>query len=213
MARSIITHTSLKECQRCNTIKPFNEFHKDRKIKDGHSNWCKSCSYEYNKEYLQRPDIKKRTAEYKRKYQIDNKDDIAKAKKKYYQDHKEEIAEYNKERSQRPDIKRQRRKYIDRNKERIALRHKEYILTKNYGITLEERNEIINEQDGKCAICRKELDYDKNTHVDHDHETGMARGILCYHCNMAIGLLMDDPEIARLATEYLIKYKEVKNGT
>jgi len=51
-----------------------------------------------------------------------------------------------------------------------------------------------------------------NTHVDHDHDTGMVRGILCYHCNMAIGLLMDDPDIAKKATEYLTKYKEVQNG-
>ena len=64
-------------------------------------------------------------------------------------------------------------------------------------------------QDGVCAICKKpELNRSngpnpKRLSVDHCHETGAVRGLLCNNCNRAIGLLGDDPALLRAAVEYL----------
>lgn len=53
---------------------------------------------------------------------------------------------------------------------------------------------------GDCFICGK---IKVELFIDHDHATSVVRGMLCFHCNTAIGLLMDDPAIATRAAEYL----------
>lgn len=57
------------------------------------------------------------------------------------------------------------------------------------------------EQLGLCAICHKPEDI--KLAVDHCHDTGKIRGLLCKRCNMGIGLLGDSPEITLNATLYL----------
>ena len=81
-------------------------------------------------------------------------------------------------------------------------------LKRNYGITPEQYDEILKSQDYKCAICR----YDKpggrgRFHVDHDHETGQVRGLLCHSCNTSLGGFKDNPSITDAATNYLIQYQ------
>lgn len=78
-------------------------------------------------------------------------------------------------------------------------------LKRNYGITLEEFEAMLASQGGGCAICgRSDAD-----NVDHDHETGRVRGILCFPCNVAIGLLQDDDERARSAASYISRDDEL----
>lgn len=60
-------------------------------------------------------------------------------------------------------------------------------LTKKYGITVSERNLILDLQNGRCKICNTELDNGKRTHIDHCHLTGKVRGILCHTCNTKLG--------------------------
>lgn len=64
-------------------------------------------------------------------------------------------------------------------------------------------------QQGKCAICQKQETAwpRKNLAVDHDHNTGKIRALLCTACNMAIGLMRDDPDRLRSAANYLEKHK------
>lgn len=57
---------------------------------------------------------------------------------------------------------------------------------------------------GRCGICDKRLEYDgKATHIDHDHVSGEARGVLCHHCNLGLGHFKDDPELLQKAAGYL----------
>jgi hypothetical protein len=83
-------------------------------------------------------------------------------------------------------------------------------LLRAYGLTAAEYEAMRNAQDGKCAICREpEGETDSRSgetrplSVDHDHATGVVRGLLCGGCNRAIGLLRDDPEIVDRASAYL----------
>ena len=64
---------------------------------------------------------------------------------------------------------------------------------------------IIIEQFGACAVCSSLKHGGNGWHVDHDHTTGIARGILCHRCNTALGLLKDDPALVVKALDYLIR--------
>lgn len=93
------------------------------------------------------------------------------------------------------------------------LKHKDRQLRKNFKITLDDYNNILMSQNGKCAICCKdETEYNKNGHkfslsVDHCHTTGKIRGILCGHCNKSLGGFKDSIELLEKAIEYLKKHK------
>jgi hypothetical protein len=89
-----------------------------------------------------------------------------------------------------------------------------YGLIHKYGITLLQYNEILERQNGVCAICGKKEEKAQarkkhgekvidSLQVDHDHETGKIRGLLCYKCNTGIGKLMDSPDLLRKAARYI----------
>ena len=85
-------------------------------------------------------------------------------------------------------------------------------LKHRYRLTDEEVDFIIGEQRGACAICG-ELPSDSNTRahwngklcVDHDHDTGKVRGLLCNDCNLTVGY-GKSPEVLRAAAEYLERF-------
>ncbi len=60
---------------------------------------------------------------------------------------------------------------------------RKWSLSKRYGITVEEYEDLLKSQDGVCAICKMPCVTGKRLHVDHDHMTGEIRGLLCYRCN------------------------------
>ncbi len=78
---------------------------------------------------------------------------------------------------------------------------------KKYGITPETYQELFNLQEGKCAICfSSEVSVARrsyNLFVDHDHETGKVRGLLCHHCNTGLGHFRDKTEVLQEAIRYL----------
>lgn len=88
-----------------------------------------------------------------------------------------------------------------------------------YGITPGEYDRMYDEQDGLCAIClsqRSRLGTGASRGdvlcVDHDHESGRVRGLLCQRCNRAIGLLGDDHDVLLSAIDYLQRIEEVSHG-
>jgi hypothetical protein len=78
-----------------------------------------------------------------------------------------------------------------------------------YGITEEQYNIRLIEQKGLCAICGKSPSEQggKALAIDHDHETGLLRGLLCDGCNKGLGLLQDSVGVLIEAVEYLKRYK------
>ena len=83
-------------------------------------------------------------------------------------------------------------------------------LKKRFGITLDEWNRMLDEQQGVCKLCSQpETKLDHRTKqprrlaVDHCHKTGKVRALLCSDCNTAIGLLKEDVELMKKAIEYV----------
>lgn len=76
-------------------------------------------------------------------------------------------------------------------------------LIRKYGLTLGSRDRMAEGQGNSCAICHEEFSDNRAMHVDHCHETGKVRGILCSQCNQGIGLLRDNPTIIRAAAAYV----------
>lgn len=72
-------------------------------------------------------------------------------------------------------------------------------IRRKYGLTPEQYADLLERQGGTCAICPRTTPL----HVDHDHDTGAVRGILCGPCNRGVGLLGDDPNTLRAAAHYL----------
>lgn len=75
-------------------------------------------------------------------------------------------------------------------------------LMTHYGLTVEEYDTILAAQGGMCAICEGSPGA-RRLHVDHDHETGRVRGLLCLSCNTLLGNAHDQPSILAAALEYL----------
>lgn len=65
-----------------------------------------------------------------------------------------------------------------------------------------------------CAICRAHPEFDPKVklHVDHDHSTGVVRGILCQSCNLALGHVHDDPIVVAAMFDYLTKPSRGSSG-
>lgn len=76
-------------------------------------------------------------------------------------------------------------------------------LKREYGITMAEYEALVQKQDGLCAICRFPPREGHRLAVDHDHETGQIRGLLCDRCNLVLGMLESSPGALQRATEYL----------
>ena len=73
---------------------------------------------------------------------------------------------------------------------------------RKYGITQEDFDYLLKEQNKSCAICKVSFE-NQTPHVDHDHDTGYVRGLLCSKCNTGIGLLQDCLITLGQAKDYL----------
>lgn len=76
---------------------------------------------------------------------------------------------------------------------------------RNYGVNRQILNTMLKDQNGKCDICEQEIS-DENINVDHDHATGMIRGILCKSCNIKLPAI-EYGNYAINASLYLEKHK------
>jgi len=81
----------------------------------------------------------------------------------------------------------------------------------NFGISFDYYNFMFEEQGGCCAICLEhQCNLDRRLAVDHSHNTGQVRGLLCKDCNTSIGKMKDSPTMLRMAAFYL--ELELSNG-
>lgn len=79
-------------------------------------------------------------------------------------------------------------------------------LKSKYNITLDDYDNMLKEQGGVCALCgTNEPGKQGRFVVDHNHDTGEVRGLLCNQCNVGLGALQDSPTLLLKAADYLIK--------
>jgi len=73
------------------------------------------------------------------------------------------------------------------------------------GLTIEDYRRMSTEQEGRCAICRTDVPGQNAARLilDHDHKTGVVRGLLCSSCNRGLGYFADSPERLLAAASYL----------
>lgn len=85
-----------------------------------------------------------------------------------------------------------------------AARRRAKARTRGFSITSNDYNYLYEQQQGCCAICgRHQSEFDRRLAIDHDHKTGQIRGLLCTHCNLALGLMRDNITILQKAISYL----------
>lgn len=162
---------------------------------------------------------KKKKKEYNRKYRIKNKEKIKQHQQQYNLDNKEKSEEYYEENKEK--ILARSKQYYEDNKEKILESGKIYRANnkdkikrrgwsynlKQYGITEEEYYIIFNNQNGCCKICKTHQNKLKSSlHIDHNHNTGKVRGLLCGKCNQGLGFFYDNIDLMEKAIEYLKNY-------
>lgn len=124
------------------------------------------------------------------KWLMDNNSDYAEKQRKncrdWHQKYKDKKKEYNKKYRVKKDPIYNRLRTLRR-----------------YGITLDEYNFILKKQNGVCAICSSPSKEGKNLHIDHCHETGVIRGLLCFRCNFGLSYFGEDANRMKRAYKYL----------
>lgn len=166
---------TMKRCPRCGETKPLDNFGKDSRAHDGKRTYCKLCSNEYHKNY--RVSNPERTKQFDFRHYHNRREKVLAYNKQYRKDNKEKLKDYLKKYNQEYGIK-------------------------QYGITPEEYQEMLERQGGVCAVCGG-LSNRKRLFIDHDHKTGRVRGLLCHKCNSGLGLLRDSLEIVYKLASYL----------
>lgn len=165
-----------QKCPRCIRDLPLDAFAPGNQ---GRGNrWCRECFRSYNAERWQNRPAEKVESDRARM-------------RAYRAEHKAEHAAMQRDwHARHPTAKRAQR------------------LLREFGLTLEAFDALAASQGGLCAICRRPPHGGKNgqvLHVDHDHETGVVRGLLCGPCNTALGLLAEDHERIDRVIHYLTK--------
>lgn len=153
---------------------------------------CAAC---YIKRLRENPEFRERTKAYAREYMRDRRetepDRVKELKRESYYRNAGEILQRNK-------AKRRARPWLGR--------------TQEHPISEQACEQMFAEQGEACDTCRRPLALDAKSvkgrpHIDHDHETGSIRAILCGPCNTALGLVNDSPEILRRMADYLEIHK------
>lgn len=96
-----------------------------------------------------------------------------------------------------------------------ARKHKSGVLARAYGITVEQYDEMLKQQNSVCAVCGEPEKTIRKTGsvqrlcVDHNHETGDVRALLCLSCNTLLGHMEANPKRSRLLVKYLKQHNEL----
>lgn len=177
-----------KSCSRCKISKSLDAFRARKNYSLGVSCRCIECDRAVTRESYARHREKYREAN--RVYGRENR-----AKRTAYG---REYTAKNREK-----LKAQGRERYQADKTRFADARLRYV----YGIDLKTYGQMYDAQGGACAICRAVHPVGKLC-VDHNHETGAVRGLLCRQCNSAIGFMNDDPAVVSAAASYLTQHEK-----
>lgn len=175
----------MKICNNCKETKPLNAFYKEKGMKDGHRSECKDCR--------DKKTYDRRNA---------NPDAYNTYMQQWRQNNPEAAKAIENKRYQNPARREYALSWSKKQKE------SGYGLYRLYGITKEQRFNILKKQEGKCAICSKhESELRRGLFVDHCHASKKVRGLLCDSCNKTLGHAKDSEDILTKAAIYIAKNK------
>jgi hypothetical protein len=185
-----------KRCSKCGIVKPIEQFSRQRQPngQEGRRSHCKDCIKVSDAAYLQANYEKKKA--YQSAYRLANYEK-ARAKERGREErhrskpgYRERQAEWSKTwRAQNPGYAK-----ADR-------------LKRNYNLTEQEYQQMYQAQGGLCAICGNPQIPSRRLAVDHDHQSGLVRGLLCHYCNAGIGHFGDDISRLESAIAYLRRFQ------
>ncbi|MFE7072715.1 endonuclease VII domain-containing protein [Streptomyces sp. NPDC057620] len=206
-----------KCCTKCSADKPLHAFSKAPRCRYGVKPTCKACdAARHAAQYVPKPRKPRRAPLDENTTKPCRKCGVVKALTEFSLSRR---ATETTNAVYRSDCKaccseRTKQWFVD-NPGRAAANKRKANLAKNYGLTVAEYDALLRHQGGVCAVCGKG---EPNAHgrtgkqfrlaVDHCHETGAVRGLLCQKCNRAIGLLGDDPVLMRKAISYLLRHRQ-----
>lgn len=160
--------------------------------------------------------LRHRCKECRKKVYEENKDEVLKKRKDYYEKNKDQIRIQQLQYRKTEAGKKSRNKYTKSEKGRKIQRkyifsdkgrrtRKTYYYRKYFNISLEELTTLLEKQDYRCAVCGtlEPGGRHKKFSLDHDHETGKIRGLLCDKCNRGLGYFNDNIEVLKRAIKYL----------
>jgi hypothetical protein len=102
------------------------------------------------------------------------------------------------------------RSYQARHPDRVKATARKSSIKRKFGLSMVEFNEMLLNQECRCAICRIHVSKLKqDIAVDHNHKTGKVRALLCHRCNNILGQAQDHIEILQEAIAYLRRFSEV----
>ena len=171
-----------KLCFGCVQYKSTSCFHKAKKEKGGFQYHCIDCSKQYHA-----------------KRYVEQKDKLKVQLKKYKAENKEKIEVAS-------------LLWKKNNPDKVKQYQRTSNLRKNFGLSMDEYEEMLAKQKNLCAICLDDLIPGRTTHIDHNHNTGQVRGLLCMRCNLTIGLIKDHWLILDNAQDY-VGYWSIKHGS
>lgn len=171
-----------KCCTKCKLTKPVQQFGTHRKRADGLQAHCKECTYAAQREWLTRHPEKREAYNAK----------IAERERKRYA----ESPAY------REYVKASVKAWRAVNGHKVKKSQRAQWL-KTYGLTPESFDAKRQAQNNRCGCCDREM---TKPVIDHDHTTGNVRDLLCYSCNVGIGLLGDTLAGLRQAAVYLERH-------
>lgn len=179
----------MKKCSKCQTFLSYESFSKGSN--GGYASYCKQCSHEYYKNRYERKLKKMRVTSTHKQCRICEE----------LKPHSEFASRDGKGRKTETYCKECRKFY---GHERALRKH---------GILIDDYIDMMKSQNGVCAICNKKEENGKRLAVDHDHSCCAGpsscgqciRGLICFKCNTALGMINDNVEILKSMIWYLQK--------
>ncbi|WP_245681868.1 endonuclease VII domain-containing protein [Actinomadura kijaniata] len=192
--------SDVKKCRDCGLVKSATEFWKRRASKDGLSLYCKECFGLRNaKSYRGKREAEgKRSREYRRHSAVPEGMKYCPRCKEIQQ-----LDAFGSNRSSPDGRAAYCKPCHNRAMAEIRVRNhgssRNYLLKLRYGITEQEADALLARQGGICVICLRS----PAAHVDHGHETGLVRSMLCFGCNGGLGQFEEDVWVIKEAADYL----------
>jgi hypothetical protein len=191
-----------KICRVCKVSKQLSAFNKATANKDGYNNRCRECGKKYTIQYHEQQKQNHAQTPPKPLPKLCPRCKVVKSFENFYKSNASRtgVTSFCKICS---SIK--GKEWNKNNKEKSKQKSRIGSLKRNYGLTPQDYEKMLNKQCGVCCICKTNNPGKDRSYftVDHCHITGVVRGLLCAKCNCALGLLNDNPMLFATAKNYL----------